>query len=405
MSKIKNIAVMLAILAIGYLSGYQSAKSQNIATVEKGGKLDLNMMWVVKDKLEQMYLDPKKIENKNMVYGAISGLVQSLGDPYTVYLPPQDNERSNEDLNGEFGGVGISLGFKDRNLAVMAPLAESPAARAGLKAGDLILKIIDKENKVDRDTAGIGLEEAVNLIRGKIGTEVTLKMFREGDVEPFEVKLVRDNIVVPSLELKWVGESENVAWIQLNKFSERIFEEWPTMVEQINNKKNLGGMVLDLRNNPGGYLEASVVVASDFLNKGIVVKQADNKGEKVYEVDESAGRLTTPKLTILVNGGSASASEILAGALKHYKRGKLVGEKTFGKGTVQQPQDFSDGSGLHVTVAKWLLPDGKNIHGVGVDPDVVVKYEKPQETDVKVQPELSWKDDNQLLRAIEELAK
>ena len=396
---------MLAILAIGYLSGYQSAKSQNIATVEKGGKLDLNMMWVVKDKLEQMYLDPKKIENKNMVYGAISGLVQSLGDPYTVYLPPQDNERSNEDLNGEFGGVGISLGFKDRNLAVMAPLAESPAARAGLKAGDLILKIIDKENKVDRDTAGIGLEEAVNLIRGKIGTEVTLKMFREGDVEPFEVKLVRDNIVVPSLELKWVGESENVAWIQLNKFSERIFEEWPTMVEQINNKKNLGGMVLDLRNNPGGYLEASVVVASDFLNKGIVVKQADNKGEKVYEVDESAGRLTTPKLTILVNGGSASASEILAGALKHYKRGKLVGEKTFGKGTVQQPQDFSDGSGLHVTVAKWLLPDGKNIHGVGVDPDVVVKYEKPQETDVKVQPELSWKDDNQLLRAIEELAK
>ncbi|MFA6602309.1 MAG: S41 family peptidase [Candidatus Shapirobacteria bacterium] len=405
MLKIKNIAVVLAILAVGYLSGYQSAKTQNTVTAEKTGKLDLNMMWVVKDKLEQMYLDPKKIENKSMVYGAISGLVQSLGDPYTVYLPPADNERSNEDLNGEFGGVGISLGFKDRNLAVVAPMANSPAMRAGLKAGDLILKIIDKENKVDRDTVGIGLEEAVNLIRGKIGTEVTLKMFREGDVEPFEVKLIRDNIVVPSLELKWVGESENVAWIQLNKFSERIFEEWPTMVEQINAKKNLGGMVLDLRNNPGGYLEASVVVASDLLEKGIVVKQADNKGEKVYEVDKSAGRLTKPKLTILVNGGSASASEILAGALKYYKRGKLVGEKTFGKGTVQQPQDFSDGSGLHVTVAKWLLPDGKNIHGVGVDPDVVVKYEKPDVPDVKVQPELSWKDDNQLIRAIEELAK
>jgi carboxyl-terminal processing protease len=389
MVKIRNLSLALALLALGYLAGTINSKTQVRINTENEGKLDLTMMWVVKDKLQKMFLDPKKIDNKNMVYGAIGGMVGSLGDPYTVYLPPKDNERSNEDLNGEFGGVGISLGFKDKTLAVMSPLDNSPAMKAGLRAGDFIIKIIDKEKKIDRDTTGIGLDEAVNLIRGKIGTSVTLKIYRQEEAEPFDVTLVRDNIVVPSLELKWVGQNQNVAWIKLSKFSERIFEEWPAVVEQIKAKKELGGMVLDLRNNPGGYLEASVVVASDLLKDGVVVKQAENKGEKVYRVDKSAGRLTEPKLVILVNGGSASASEILAGALKYYKRGKLVGETTFGKGTVQQPQDFPDGSGLHVTVAKWLLPDGKNIHGVGVDPDITVKWEKPAKTNEKIQQELS----------------
>ena len=177
-----------------------------------------------------------------MTYGAISGMVSALGDPYTVFLAPKQNKSSNADLAGEFGGVGIQLGYKEKSLAVMAPLAKTPADRAGIKAGDLILKIIDKENNVDRDTAGITLEEAVELIRGKVGTEVTLKLYREGEKDTFEVKLIRDNIVVPSMETEWIKkEGKSVIWVKLYKFSEQIYNDWPKAVENIiSEKKKLG---------------------------------------------------------------------------------------------------------------------------------------------------------------------
>jgi carboxyl-terminal processing protease len=272
----------------------------------------------------------------------------------------------------------------------------------------LILKITDKEKNLDKDTSGMALDEAVNLIRGKIGTEVTLKMFREGGKEAFDVVLKRDNIVVPSLELEWVDSAKasttektvngkKVAWIKLYKFTEQLYSDWPNLVSKINEEKAKGGVagvILDVRNNPGGYLQASVLVASDFIENGVIVKQQSSDGSvESYEVDKSRRKLLSDKLVVLVNGGSASASEILAGALKDYNRGKLVGEKTFGKGTVQQPEDFSDGSGLHVTVAKWLLPSGKNIHKEGIMPDFEVKY-KPED-----------KEDMQLKKAIEVLVE
>jgi len=310
-----------------------------------------------------------------MIYGSIRGMVESLDDPYTVFLAPEENKVSEENLAGEFGGVGISLGYKDETLAVMSPLPGTPAEKAGVKAGDLIVKIIDEEMGVDRDTKSISLGEAVGLIRGKIGTKVTLKMVREGKDDFFEVELLRANIVVPSLELEWLDESEGrVAWVKLYKFTERLDEEWDEVVEKIGNEGNLAGIVLDVRNNPGGFLQASVMVASDFLKEGTVVKQesADGKTES-YNVEKSKGRLVNEGLVVLINGGSASASEILAGALQDYDRAKLVGEKSFGKGTVQSPEEFADGSGLHVTIARWLLPNGKNIHGEGVEPDVVVE--------------------------------
>lgn len=372
--------------------------------------VDLSMMWKVKDKLAKTFLEKDKMDDKKMVYGAISGMVAALGDPYTMYLPPTENKSANEDLAGQFGGVGISLGFKDKNLAVMSPLAKTPAERAGILAGDLILKITDKASKVDKETNGISLDEAVKLIRGKVGTEVTLKLYREGKTGSFDVTLVRDNIEVPSIELEWVTKgNKKVAWVKLFKFSDVLFKEWPEIVTKIvdqREKGNYGGIVLDLRNNPGGFLQASVAVASDFLKEGVVVSQESSDGTKQsYSVDKSQGHLLNDKMVVLVNGGSASASEILAGALKDYNRAKLVGEKTFGKGTVQQPEDFSDGSGLHVTVARWLLPNGKNIHKVGVDPDVEIKYEipvipsgKPINKDLKL-------PDNQLDKAIETLLK
>lgn len=371
--KIRNIFLVLAILSVVSLVSFRVGQGYKI--IDKN-ELDLSMMWKVKDRLSSLYLDKNKIDKKSMEYGAIKGMVASIGDPYTVYLTPEENKSSNEELEGEFGGVGISLGYKDGTLAVMTTLSDTPAERAGLKTNDLILKIVDKGNKVDKDTTGISLAEAVKLIRGKIGSEVILTMYRE-DKGKFDVVLKRDNIVVKSVELEWKElNGKKIAWVKLNKFSENVFKEWPIVVNEIKNNEgnNFGGIVLDLRNNPGGYLEASVFVASDLISDGVVVKQDSTTGlTQEYKVDQSRRNLLKEKLVVLVNEGSASASEILAGALKEYNRSKLVGKKTFGKGTVQQPEDFSDGSGLHVTIAKWLLPSGKNIHGEGVAADVEVE--------------------------------
>jgi len=403
MSKIRNIFLVLALVSVATLVGYRAGERKILILKESNGaQLDLSMMWTVKNRLQQLFLNKDKMVDKNMVYGAISGMVASLGDPYTVYLPPEQNKSSNEDLAGKFGGVGISLGYKDKNISVMSPLAKTPAERAGLLAGDLILKITDKANKVDKDTSGMSLEEAVKLIRGKVGTEVTLKIYRTGKTQPWDVTLKRDNIIVPGVELEWVDNPRGkVAWVKMYKFSDTLYTEWSQIVGQINQEKVKGkvaGIILDLRNNPGGYLQASVMVASDFLRDGVVVSQQSSSGsEEKYSVDKSLGRLLNDKLVVLVNGGSASASEILAGALKEYGRAQLVGEKTFGKGTVQQPEDFPDGSGLHITIAKWLLPNGINIHGIGVEPNVSVGYTAP--TDPKS------KTDNQLQKAIEVLLK
>jgi len=392
MIKIRNFAIVLLLLVVVGNEGYRLGKKSNASS--QGNELNLSMMWKVKQELENKYLDKTKIDNKKMEYGAIEGMVSSLDDPYTVYLPPDQNKSANEDLAGTFGGVGISLGFKDKTLAVMTPLPKTPAANAGVLAGDLILKITDKKNNIDKDTTGIGLDEAVKLIRGEIGTEVTLKLYREGSKEAFDVTLKRDNIIVPSLEMEWITRNgKKMAWVKLYKFSDLIYKEWPETVAKIIKEKdaNYGGIILDLRNNPGGFLQASVLVASDFIKSGVIVTQesSNGPGEK-YNVDKSRNLLLDDKLVVLVNGGSASASEILAGALKEYGRAKLVGEKTFGKGTVQAPENYEDGSGLHITIAKWMLPNGKNIHKEGVNPDVEEKY-VPNTKDPKA--------DNQLEKA------
>ena len=397
--KIRNITLILVVLILSIFGAYRIGWNQAMVAQVGSEKLDLSLMWQVKDKLQNNYLDKSKIVDKDMVYGSIVGMVQSLGDPYTVFLPPKENKSANEDLAGAFGGVGIQLGYKEKTLAVMAPLPKTPAEKAGIKAGDLILKIIDAEKKLNKDTSGIALDEAVSLIRGKLGTDVTLTLYREGKPGTFDVTMKRENIVVPSLEfeIKEV-KGKKYAWIKLYKFSDQLYKDWPELVDKVIIEKNkdgnnFGGIVLDLRNNPGGFLQASVLVASDFIKEGVIVKQASANGQdQTYNVENGRGKMLDEKLVVLINGGSASASEILAGALKDYKRAKLVGEKSFGKGTVQSPQDFPDGSGIHITIAKWLLPSGKNIHGEGVMPDVEVKY---VDNDKKL--------DNQLYKAIEVL--
>jgi carboxyl-terminal processing protease len=399
MRKIRNVFLLLSLLSLVSLISYRLGEnSSNKFGLTGTSEFNLSKMWYVKGRLETLFLEKDKFDDKKMAEGAISGMVSSLEDPYTFYLPAAENKSANEDLAGQFGGVGISLGYKDKTLSVMAPLAKTPAERAGLQSGDLILKITDKNKKIEKNTVGISLQEAVEIIRGKIGTEVTLNMYRESSKETFDVTLKRENIVVPSIELEFKEkDGKKVAWVKLYKFTDLLYKEWGEIVTNIK-KENTAGIVLDLRNNPGGYLQASVMVASDFLKSGIVVSQESSDGSKEdYVVDKTLGRLVDTKVVVLVNGGSASASEILAGALKEYKRATLVGEKTFGKGTVQQPEDFSDGSGIHVTIARWLLPNGVNIHKVGVSPDVEVVDEPPKEEGSKA--------DNQLDKAIEVLLK
>ena len=354
--------------------------------------IDFKLFWQVWDRLGQQYLIKENLNPEAMVWGAIKGMTSALGDPYTVFLPPKDNKSTQEELDGAFEGVGIQLGFKDNNLAVIAPLSGTPAEAAGVKAGDLILHIKDEAKDIDTDTLDMSLPEAVEIIRGEQGTSVILTILHEGTTEPVEVTVRRDTIVIKSVEVAWVGEDSQVAHLKLSRFGGRTEEEWDGAVRQITDKgSSVKGVILDLRNNPGGYLQGAIRYAGEFLPVGsIVVKQADASGKiESYSVTD-AGKLTKMPLVILVNQGSASSSEILAGALRDHNRAKLVGVKTFGKGTIQEALDLGEGAGLHVTTAKWLTPSGIWVNDTeGLEPDLKVELN----TDT---PEV----DNQLTEAL-----
>ncbi len=381
---------LIFVSAIG-LGGYRLGVYNTQKGFQNSSEVDTSSMNQVLSELKKNYLRPEDINAKKLMYGATEGMTASLGDPYTSFFPPVENSRNKEDLQGEFGGVGIQLGFIEKTLAVMTPLKDTPAFKAGIKAGDLILKIVDEKKKVSKDTNNLTIEDAVDLIRGEKGTPVTLTIFRESEKKSREVVLVRDVINVPSTELSWI-DNDKVALIRVNKFGEQTLGEWEKIVSEVK-AKNAKGVVLDLRNNPGGYLQRAVDLGSEFIADGVIVKQRDRNKTEVSNVDRK-GKLIGMPLVVLVNKGSASAAEILAGALRERLGTKLVGENSFGKGTVQEPEDFSDGSSLHVTIAEWLLPSGKNIHKVGLAPDVTVEYKQDDKN-----PEA----DNQVEKALEVL--
>lgn len=365
--------------------------------------LDFSLFWKVWDVIDSEYYDRSKINVSKMVYGAISGMTSALGDPYTAFLPPEENKVVEEDLSGSFQGIGIQIGFKGKNLAVIAPLPNSPAEKAGIKAGDLITGIIDTGKKVEVGTSGISLNDAVKIIRGKAGTMVTLILLRGDDTESFKKEIIREAIDVPSVTVSYIdpseGEAGNIAHIKLLKFGSDTETEWNKAVSQITNhlsaqagQPQITSVVLDLRNNPGGYLQSAVDIAGEFVKKDSVVVIEDRGGTNRTDYKtEKFGSFQNMKVVILVNGGSASASEILAGALSEIKGYKLVGEKTFGKGTIQEPLQLDKGSSLHITIAKWLTPKGNWVHEKGLTPDVEIKDNDETE------------EDEQLQRAIEEL--
>ncbi len=341
-------------------------------TAEKG---DFDMFWKVWQKTSHLYVDKSQLDSKKMTDGAISGMVAAIGDPYTAYFPIQQNKEFKEEIGGSFGGVGMELGYKEKKLSVVAPLDDTPAAKAGILAGDYILRIMDEKNKVDRITDGIAVAEAVKLIRGEIGTSVKLTLFRDGQEKPFDAELVRAEIVVKSIKLTFDKNSNNkdIAVIKFSRFGDRTQTEWNSAVSEIVNK-GVDGVLVDMRNNPGGYLEMAVYTAGEFVvnGKNIVTQRYGDGREEENKVERNGRLLKTP-LVVLVNGGSASASEIFAGALQDYKRAKIVGTQTFGKGSVQQPEEMGDGSAIHVTIAKWIRPNGDWIDKKGVTPDVKIE--------------------------------
>ncbi len=337
--------------------------------------VDFSLFWQTWDILSEKYYDKTKLNARQMVYGAISGMVASVGDPFTMFLPPSQNKTINENLSGSFEGVGIQIGYDNaQRLMVESPLPASPAEKAGIKAGDYILRIKDAKKNIDRDTAGISLTDAVDTIRGPAGTVVTLTLARKGTDKPIVTDLTRAKLDVPSVALSFVGQNESVAQIKLNSFDAESPAEWNKAVDQIVTKKGIKGVIVDLRNNPGGYLQDSVDLAADFLKVGsIVVTEQNGDGGRVDYKTSKVGRLTNLPVVVLINGGSASASEILAGALKDHIGAKLVGEKSFGKGTVQAPIELPGGAGIHVTVAKWLTPKGIWVDGTGLAPDFMAE--------------------------------
>jgi len=348
--------------------------------------VDFSLFWKVWDTLESQYFDKSKINRTDMVYGAIGGMVSALGDPYTVFLPPGENKVVQEDLSGSFEGVGIQIGFKGSQLAVIAPLPDSPAEKAGIKAGDFIIGIKDEGKKIEVGTIGITLPEAVKMIRGKAGTKVTLILTRDEVKTPLSIEVERKMLNVPSVILSYAGKDNTVAHLRISKFGGETAAQWNEKVDEIVKNKNIKGIVLDLRNNPGGYLEGAVDIYGEFVKTGSVgvIEERSDGNKKEYKT-ERIGRLMTMPLVVLVNGGSASGSEILAGALADANRAKLIGEKTFGKGSIQEPIQINGGSGLHITVAKWLTPNGTWINGTGLEPDVKISDDEKTTEDEQVQ--------------------
>lgn len=346
-------------------------KIQRLINPEAGKPIgvDFGIFWEVWRRVEEKHVDRKKLDTQKMIYGAITGMLKSLDDPYTVFFPPKEAKDFIQEMKaGEFGGVGIEIGMRKGVVTVIAPIEETPAFRAGVLAGDKILKV----NETPTDD--LTLDEVVKLIRGPKGTEVTLFVSRDGWKKTKEFKITRDVIKIPILK---VSDKDGYIYVKFYQFTENAAEEFKNIVQQILTS-NSRGIILDLRNNPGGYLEVAVDVSSWFLPRGKVVVTEDFGNGKKNEYKSSGyNKLNYLPMVILINQGSASASEILAGALRDHLKVKLIGEKTFGKGSVQQLEELKDGSSLKITVAKWLTPLGVSLTDNGLEPDVkAVKTEE-----------------------------
>jgi len=387
-----TVLIALVVFYAGMYVGSSTPKEITVTGVadttgKEGGNINFNLFWEAWNIVKDKHLEGDKISNQDLLYGSIAGLVGAFDDPYSVFLPPEDSQKFQEDVGGNFGGVGMEIEVKDGKLLVVAPLAGTPAAEAGIRAGDYIAEI-DGET-----TEGLSVDEAVKKIRGEIGTTVKLLVARSTWTKPKEIDIKRANIQVPTLEWEMKGDTAYIKLMSFNNNTIPLFYE--AMIKSL--FSGARGMVLDLRDNPGGFLEVATRMAGWFVPNGeVVVSEEFRSGEKNEFKAAGNEALVNFPVVVLINKGSASAAEILAGVLRDLREAPLVGETTFGKGTVQELQALSDGSLVKITVAHWVLPSGKIIGKEGIEPDVKVEL---TEDDIKA------KRDPQLEKALVILEK
>jgi len=323
-----------------------------------------DLLTQMRDILQKEYIDPAAVDDQKMIYAAAGGMVAALGDAHTTFVEPQAAAILDEDMQGSFEGIGATVDMVNGQVVIVRPLPGSPAEMAGIKAGDCILAVDGQE------LAGKTITEAITLIRGPRGSVVSLLVQREGVTEPFTVEVTRDRIELETVEYRML--EDGVAYLRLAEFNAVSAEKVDAALKDLMAQEPVG-LIFDLRDNPGGYLNMAVAVAGEFLPRDtlVLIERLRDKPDEEFRVQGNGTAVDVP-LVVLINGGSASASEIVAGAIQEQHRGTLIGETTYGKGSVQQTHTLSDGSSLRVTVARWLLPSGRNLDGDGIVPDRVV---------------------------------
>lgn len=353
------------------------------ANTDTSEDLDFNLYWEVWNRLKSEHVDKNSLKNRDLFYGSLKGMAEATGDPYTVFMDPEEAQGFRDDLAGTFEGIGAEIGMRDDIITIVAPLDGMPAQKAGLKAGDKIYAINNESS------LGLSVDEAVRKIRGEKGTKVTLTIIRGEKGKAFDISIVRDVITVKSVKTEM--RSDGLYVIKVTNFNDDTLGLFNAAINDILTKKPKG-IILDLRNNPGGYLDTAVALASEWVEAGPIVAEQFGENRRNEYPANGYARLKDYPTVVLINGGSASASEILAGALRDYKKATLVGEQTFGKGSVQTLEELSDGSSLKVTVAKWLTPAGDFINEKGLEPQVKVEI-----TEAEAEKEI----DSQFNKAIE----
>ena len=325
---------------------------------------DFDLYWEVWDLLKSDYVNKDNLADKQLFYGSLEGLVSSLDDPYSEFMDPQENKQFEEDMSGTFEGIGAEIGIRDDLLTVISPIEGTPAQKAGIMAGDKILEINGES------TQGMDINEAVNKIKGPKGTEVVLSIFRNGFDDIKEFKIIRDVISIKSVSYEKLDN--NLFLIKINSFNGDTNYLFSQAIREVLTQ-DPDGIIVDLRNNPGGYLEVAVMMLGEWINGEVAVIEQFANGKTTEYLADGLNRLKNYSTVILINGGSASASEILAGALRDYNKATIIGEQSYGKGSVQMVKNLTDGSAVKITVAKWLTPKGQNIDEEGIKPDQEVE--------------------------------